>query len=106
MVDHDVSNIFFKTFSIWYFLDPVFRANLSKIGQITGLVIVPKRKNKKFKMLLMLLFDMCDAPQKISVIFCPFLTIFTLFHLRFLQLCKNFPISYFRDPLNLDRLGK
>ena len=45
MVDNDISNIFcFKTFSFWYFLDHVFRASFSKIGQNTGFVIVLKRK--------------------------------------------------------------
>ena len=50
MVNNDISNIFcFHTFSFWYFLDPVFRAGFSIIGQNTGFVIVPKRKILKMK---------------------------------------------------------
>ena len=50
MVNNDISNIFsFHTFSFWYFLDPVFRAGFSIIGQNTGFVIVPKRKIIKIK---------------------------------------------------------
>ena len=41
-------------------------------------------------MLKMLLFIICEAPQKISTIFKPFLAIFTLFHL------KNWP--YLQKP--------
>ena len=39
----------FILFSFWYFLDPVFRAGFSIIGQNTGFVIVPKRKIKRMK---------------------------------------------------------
>merc|ERR1739836_320495 len=43
----------------------------------------PKEKGKKQKMLKMSLFIICEAPQKISTIFWPFLAIFTLFHLKY-----------------------
>ena len=49
---------------------------------------------------------MYETPKLISAIFWQFLAIFTLFHLKFLQLCKIFPILHFRDTLNLDWLDK
>merc|ERR1712155_410797 len=63
-------NIFcFLTFSFWYFLYLVFRAIFSKFGQNTGFVKNPKEKVEKQKMLKMLSFIICEAPQKISTIF-------------------------------------
>ena len=38
------------------------------------------------------------AKKYISPIFCPFLTIFSIFHLKFLQLCKILPSYIFRTP--------
>ena len=91
MVNNDISNIFcIYTFSFWYFLDLVFRAIFSKFGQNTGFVKNPKEKVEKQKMLKMLSFIICEAPQKIATIFKPFLAIFTLFHL------KNWP--YLQKP--------
>ena len=49
-------------------------------------------------MVKMLLFIICEAPQKISTIFKPFLDIFTLFHLKNLQLCKIFPSYIYGTP--------
>ena len=80
----------FQLFFGGYFLDLVFRAILSKFDQNTGFVKYPKEKVEKQKMLKMLLFIICEAPQKISTIFKPFLAIFTLFHL------KNWP--YLQKP--------
>ena len=58
-------NIFcFSTFSFGYFLDLVFRAIFSKFGQNTGFIKYPKEKVGKQKMLKMLLFIICEAPQK------------------------------------------
>ena len=91
MKNNIIFNIFcFLTFSFGYFLDLVFRAIFSKFGQNTGFVKYPKEKVEKQKMLKMLLFIICEAPQKISTIFKPFLAIFTLFHL------KNWP--YLQKP--------
>ena len=78
------------TFSFGYFLDLVFRAIFSKFGQNTGFVKYTKEKVEKQKMLKMLIFMICEAPQKISTIFKSFLAIFTLFHL------KNWP--YLQKP--------
>merc|ERR1739836_132082 len=47
-------------------------------------------KVEKQKMLKMLSFIICEAPQKLSTIFKPFLAIFTLFH------WKNWP--YLQKP--------
>ena len=49
-------------------------------------------------MLKMLLFIICEPPQRNSTIFKPFLTIFTLFHLKNLQLCKIFPSYIYGTP--------
>ena len=40
----------------------------------------PKRKSSKAKNVKMLLFIICEPPQKNSTIFRPFLAIFSLFH--------------------------
>ena len=80
----------FKFFVFGYFLDLVFRAIFFKFGQNTGFVKYPKEKVEKLKMLKMLSFIICEAPQKISSIFWPFLAIFTLFH------SKNLP--YLQKP--------
>ena len=91
MINNNIFNIFvFWTFSFGYFLDLVFRAIFSKFGQNTGFVKYPKEKVEKQKMLKMLSFIICEAPEKISTIFKPFLAIFTLFHL------KNWP--YLQKP--------
>ena len=80
----------FQLFLFGYFLHLVFRAIFFKFGQNTGFVKYPKEKVEKQKMLKMLSFIICEAPQKISTIFKPFLAIFTLFHL------KNWP--YLQKP--------
>ena len=83
MINNDIFNIFsFLTFSLGYFLDPVFRAIFLKFSQNSGFVKYPKEKVEKLKMLKMSLFMICEAPQKISTIFGPFLANFTLFHLK------------------------
>ena len=83
MINNNIFNIFnFSTFSLGYFLDPVFRAIFLKFSQNAGFVKYPREKVKKQKMLQMLLFIIYEAPKKISTIFWPFLAIFTLFHLK------------------------
>ena len=82
MINNDIFNIFsFSTFSLGYFLDSVFRAIFLKYSQNSGVAKYLKEKVEKLKMLKMSLFFICEAPQKISTIFWPFLAIFTLFHL-------------------------
>ena len=49
-------------------------------------------------MLKMLSFIMCETPKLIAAIFGSFLAIFTLFHLKFLQLCKIFPSYIYGTP--------
>ena len=73
-----------------------------KFCQKAGFVNYQIEKVKKQKVLKMLSFIICDTTKSIYAIFGQFLAIFTLFHLKFFQLCKKFPISHFRDPLNLD----
>ena len=91
MINDYIFNIFcFSTFSFGYFTNPVFWPNLEKIALKTRSRKYPKEKVEKQKMLKMLLFIICEAPQKISTIFKPFLAIFTLFHL------KNWP--YLQKP--------
>ena len=87
----------FFNFFFWVLWDLVFRAIFSKFGQNTGFVKYPKEKVEKLKMLKMLLFIICEAPQKISTIFKPILAIFILFHL------KKWP--YFQKP-ELGNLAK
>merc|ERR1711978_542353 len=48
-------------------------------------------ENKKLPQ--MLLFNMCEGPKKILHHFGLFLSLFSAFHLKFLQLCKK-PPSY------------
>ena len=81
MINNDIFHIFsFSTFSLGYFQDPVFRAIFEKFSQNAGFVKYPREKVEKQKMLKMLKFIICEAPQKISTIFWPFLAIFTVFH--------------------------
>merc|ERR1711994_52710 len=83
MINNNIFNIFsFSTFSLGYFLDSVFRAIFLEYSQNSGFVKYPKEKVEKLKMLKMSLFMICEAPQKISTIFGPFLANFTLFHLK------------------------
>ena len=49
-------------------------------------------------MLRMLSFIIWETPKLISVIFGPFLAIFSLFHLKLLQLCKILPSYIYRTP--------
>ena len=64
-----IFNIFcFSTFSLWYFLDPVFRAIFLKFSQNAGFVKYLREKVEKLKLLKMLLFIICEAPK----IFQPF----------------------------------
>ena len=45
MINNNIFNIFnFSTFSLGYFLDPVFRAIFLKFSQNAGFVKVPKKK--------------------------------------------------------------
>ena len=63
MIDNNIFNIFsFSTFSLVYFLDPVFRAIFLNFSQNAGFVKYPREKVEKLKMLKMLLFIICEAP--------------------------------------------
>ena len=98
MTSNNIFNIFcFSTFSFWYLRNPEFWQNLKEITLKTGSRKYTKEKVEKLKMLKMLSFIICEAPQKISTIFKPFLAIFTLFHL------KNWP--YLQKP-ELGNLAK
>ena len=78
MINNNIFNIFnFSTFSLGYFLDPVSRAIFLKFSQNAGFVKYPREKVEKLKMLKMLLFIICEAPQKN---FNPFLAIFGHFY--------------------------
>merc|ERR1711978_395821 len=91
MINNNIFNIFcFSTFTFGYFTNRLLWPNLEKIALKTRSRKYPIEKVEKQKMLKMLLFIICEAPQKISTIFKPFLTIFTLFHL------KNWP--YLQKP--------
>ena len=82
MINDNIFNIFnFSTFSLGYFLDPVFRAIFLKFSQNAGFVKYPREKVEKLKMLKMSLFMICEAPKKFQPFFGHFLAIFTLFHL-------------------------
>ena len=92
MINNDIFNIFnFSTFSLGYFLDPVFRAIFLKFSQNAGFVKYPREKVEKLKMLKMLLFIMCEAPTKK---FNPFLAFFGHFHPISLDL-RNLPETRF-----------
>ena len=101
MTNNNIFNIFnFSTFSLRYFFDPVFRAIFLKFSQNAGFVKYLREKVEKLELLKMLLFIICEAPQKISTIFRTFLAIFTLFHLKnwlYLQKpdLRNFPETRF-----------
>ena len=82
MINNNIFNIFsFSTFSLGYFTNPAFWLNFKKIALETGSRKYPREKVEKLKMLKMLSFIICEAPQKISTLFWSFLVIFTLFHL-------------------------
>ena len=99
MINDNIFNIFcFSTFSIWYFLqtlnfDKFSRKQLKKLGLES--MEKKKFKTKKIKMKKMILYE---TPKLISAIFGPLLAIFTLFHLKFLQLCKIFPSYIYGTP--------
>ena len=70
MINDNIFNIFnFSTFSLGYFLDPVFRAIFLKFSQNAGFVKYPREKVEKLKMLKMLLFIICEAPKKFQPFF-------------------------------------
>ena len=70
MTSNNIFNIFcFSTFSFGYFTNPVFWPNLEKKALKTRSRKYPKEKVEKQKMLKMLLFIICEAPQKISTLF-------------------------------------
>ena len=81
MINNDIYNIFnFSTFSLGYFQDPVFRAIFENFCQNAGFVKYPREKVEKQKMLKMLKFIICEAPQKFQPFlghFWPFLPYFT-----------------------------
>ena len=79
MINNNISNNFsFSTFSLGYFTNPAFWLNFKKIALETGSRKYPREKVEKLKMLKMLLFIICEAPQKIITLFWHFLAIFTL----------------------------
>ena len=83
MISNNIFSIFcFSTFSLGYFTNPAFWINFKKIALKTGSQKYPREKVEKQKLLKMFSFIICEAPEKISAIFGPFLTIFTLFHLK------------------------
>ena len=83
MKNNNIFSIFcFSTFSLGYFTNPAFWINFKKIALKTGSQKYPREKVEKQKLLKMFSFIICEAPEKISAIFGPFLTIFTLFHLK------------------------
>ena len=103
MINNDIYNILnFSTFSLGYFQDPVFRAIFDKISQNAGFVKYPREKVEKQKMLKMLKFIICEAPQK----FQPFFGHFYPFSLKKVALEQKSPCQHFRDPLNLVPLGR
>ena len=59
-----------------------FCQNLKKLALKTGSRKYQRKKVENQKMFKMLSLYMCEAPQKFSTIFWPFLTIFTLFYLK------------------------
>ena len=90
MIDNNIFNIFsFFNFFLWILLDPVFKSFFLKLWQTTGVLQYRKEKVEKQKKVKMSLFIIYEAPKIISSIFCPFLTIFSLFHLQFLLYSKN-----------------
>ena len=90
MIDNKIFNIFsFFNFFLWILFRPCFLEFFLKILTNYRGSTVPKRKRWKTKKVKMSLFIMYEAPKIISSIFCPFLTIFTLFHLQFLLYSKN-----------------
>ena len=65
MINNNIFNIFgFSTFSLGYFTNPAFWLNLKKIALKTGSRKYPREKVENLKMLKMLLFIICEAPQK------------------------------------------
>ena len=65
MINDNFFSIFcFSTFSFGYLTNPVFWPNLEKIALKTRSRKYPKEKVEKQKMLKMLLFNICEAPQK------------------------------------------
>ena len=65
MIKNNIFNIFcFSTFSLRYFANPAFWLNFKKIALETGSRKYPRKKVEKLKMLKMLSFIICEAPQK------------------------------------------
>ena len=78
MINNNIFSIFgFSTFSLGYFTNPAFWINFKKIALKTGSRKYTREKVEKLKMLKMLLFIICEAPQKN---FNPFLAIFGHFY--------------------------
>ena len=99
MINDIIFNIFcFSTFSFAYFLGPVFSVIFWEFCLNSGFIKYQKKEVEKQKMIKMLSFIICGTPKLISAIFRQFLAIFTLFHLKFLQLCKIFPSSISGPP--------
>ena len=99
MINDIIFNIFcFSTFSFAYFLGPVFSVIFFEFCLNSGFVKYQKEEVEKQKMWKILSFIICGTTILISAIFEQFLTIFTLFHLKFLQLCKISPSSISRTP--------
>ena len=88
----------FSTFTFSYFLEQVFWVKFLKFCQNSGLLKYQMEKVEKQKKVKMKKFIMYETPKLISAIFWQFLAIFTLFHLKLLQLCKIFPSSISGTP--------
>ena len=65
MINNNIFNNFsFSTFSLRYFTNPAFWLNFKKIALKTGSRKYQREKVEKQKMLKMLFFTTCEAPQK------------------------------------------
>ena len=88
----------FSTFTFSYFLEQVFWVKFLKFCQNSGLLKYQMEKVEKQKKVKMKKIIMYETPKLISAIFGQFLAVFTLFHLKFLQLCKIFPSYIYGSP--------
>ena len=62
IINNNICNIFsFSNYSLTYLLDPVFRANFTIFGKNKGNESTKQKKNRKIKMLQLLLFIIYDG---------------------------------------------
>ena len=96
----------FSTLTFSYFLDPVFWVIFLKFCQNSGFLKYQMEKVEKQKKLKMKKNYHVWDPK---INFSHFLAIFGRFYPispEIFAIVQNFPILHFRDPLNIDRLGK